>query len=269
MHKPLITLTTDFGYADPFVGVMKGVIYGINPQANIVDLTHSITPQNIEQAAFIIGMHYNYFPKNSIHLVVVDPGVGSARRPVLAVADGHYFIGPDNGVFSYVYKQVPEDLQVIRITSEHLFLMKDSPTFQGRDVFAPSAAWLSTGKDIGYFGEIITDYHVIDLPAPVRQTDQLLQGEIILIDRFGNAITNIRKSELDELSSIQPGAALKILLAGKEIQFKGYYSQAPDKSISVLINSSGLLEFFVYRGNAALQHNILPGDVVKVVFSSE
>src|SRR4030043_2324062 len=115
-HKPLITMTTDFGYDGPFAGVMKGVIYNINPHVNIVDLTHNITPQSIQEAAFSIGMNYHYFPKDSVHIVVVDPEVGSGRRPLLVVADEHYFIGPDNGIFSYLYKHAEKDLKVIHIT---------------------------------------------------------------------------------------------------------------------------------------------------------
>jgi len=267
-HRPLITLTTDFGYEDPFAGVMKGVIYTINPQAIIVDLTHSITPQNIQEAAFTIGMNYQYFPKDSVHLVVVDPEVGSGRRPLLMVADEHYFIGPDNGVFSYLYKNAERDLKVIHITSEHLFLRKDSPTFQGRDVFSPCAGWLSTGLDVNKFGEEVSDYHAIDLPSPVRVNDLVLQGEIIFTDRFGNAVTNIKKADMAELQGMQPGGALRVFLKGRDMQLSSYYSQAENMGISALINSSGYLEIFIFRDSAASKYDIRPGDVVKVVFSS-
>lgn len=260
-------MTTDFGYADPFVGVMKGVMYGINPQANIVDLIHAITPQDITEAAFSIGIHYPYFPKNSIHLVVVDPGVGSERRPILAVADEHYFIGPDNGVFSYVYQRSPEDLQVIHITAEHFFLVKDSPTFQGRDVFAPCAAWLSAGKDISKFGEIITDYHTIALPAPVRQADRLLSGEVIIIDRFGNVITNIRKHDLSELSGTENREAVRVTIKGSDAPLVAFYSEAETGTLSALFNSSGNLELFIFKGSAASACNIVSGDRVTVSFS--
>jgi S-adenosylmethionine hydrolase len=267
LRKPVITVTTDFGYDDPFVGVMKGVMYSINPQLNIVDLTHNITPQGIQEAAFIIGMHYQYFPANSIHLVVVDPGVGSARRPLLVVSDGHYFIGPDNGVFSYIYKQAMKDLTVVHITSGHFFLKKDSPTFQGRDVFSPSAAWLSTGLDLDKFGEVIEDYHTIHLPVPLRQDDRSLLGEVILIDRFGNAMTNINKTEIEDLRGLLPEGRLNIFLKGKKIFLREYYSQADDGSVCALINSSGYLEIFVYRGSAASKHDILTGDAVEILLS--
>lgn len=261
-------MTTDFGYADPFVGVMKGVIYGINPEVNIVDLTHNISPQSIRDAAFIVGMHYHYFPKNSVHLVVVDPGVGSERRPILVAAGEHYFIGPDNGVFSYVYRQAPDYLRVIRITSDHLFLMKDSPTFQGRDVFAPSAAWLSTGKDISYFGEIISDYLEIDLPAPWRQTDEILQGEVILIDRFGNAMTNIRKADINGLTMSLKQGALRISFKGIDARLMSFYSESESETFSALLNSSGYLELFIFKGSAASRYGIVPGDLVTVSISS-
>src|SRR5512143_1493779 len=130
--NPLITLTTDFGYDDPFAGVMKGVILSINPRARIVDITHGIRPHDIKEAAFVIGTNYSYFPDNTIHLVIVDPGVGSARRPLLVESGGHYFIGPDNGVFSLVYQKNPGPPRVVHITSEQYFLTSRSSTFQGR-----------------------------------------------------------------------------------------------------------------------------------------
>ena len=260
-------MTTDFGYDDPFVGVMKGVICTINPDVNIVDLTHSIHPQNIQEAAFTIGMNYSYFPRNSIHVVVVDPGVGSGRIPLLVVSDEHYFIGPDNGVFSYLYKQASGDLQVIHITSEHLFLKKDSPTFQGRDVFAPCAAWLSTGMEHNKFGETITDYHTVQLPAAVRQSALVTQGEVLFTDRFGNAITNITETDMDDLRSGQEGD-IKISFKGNKARLCEYYSQAAGREMSALINSSGHLEIFIYMGSAASECNILPGDEVKVFLAS-
>ena len=267
-HRSLISMTTDFGYDDPFVGVMKGVIYTINPHVNVVDLTQNIHPQNIQEAAFTIGMNYSYFPKNSIHVVVVDAGVGSGRRPLLVGADEHYFIGPDNGVFSYLYKHAARDLQVIHITSEHLFLKKDSPTFQGRDVFAPCAAWLSTGMEHNKFGDTITDYHNLQLPVAVRQSSLLIQGEVLFTDRFGNAITNITETDIDDLRRLQ-ASDIKISLKGNDIQLFKYYSQAEGRAVSALVNSSGYLEVFIYKGSAASECNILPGDEVKVFLSEK
>ena len=267
LHKPLITLTTDFGYDDPFAGVMKGVIYEINPETHIVDLTHSITRQNIFQAAFVIGMNFHYFPKRSIHVVVVDPGVGSERRPILVATAGHYFIGPDNGVFSYVYKFAEEEPTVIHITSEHYFLKKDSPTFQGRDIFSPCAARLSTGMDIRRFGERITDYRKIDLPMAVRN-ENMLRGEVLFMDGFGNAITNIRKADILEIRKEFAGAAIQVSFKGRKIGFCRYYAQAENRGLTALLNSSDLLELFMYRGSAASEHGIVPGDTVEVALSA-
>jgi S-adenosylmethionine hydrolase len=183
------------------------------------------------------------------------------------VSDGHYFIGPDNGVFSYIFKQASKDLKVVHITSEHLFLKKASPTFQGRDIFSPCAARLSTGLDISEFGEVIEDYHTIHLPVPLRQNDRSLKGEVILIDRFGNAMTNIKKTEIDDLLSLFPTGRMKIFLRGKEIQFREYYSQSDDRSVSALINSSEYLEVFVFSGSAASQYDIRPGESVEILLS--
>ena len=267
-RRPLISLTTDFGCDGPFAGVMKGVIYAINPRVSIVDLSHSIHPHNIPEAAYTIGMNYSYFPKNSIHVVVVDPGVGSGRRPLLVGADEHYFIGPDNGVFSYLYKHAARDLQVIHITSGHLFLKKDSPTFQGRDVFAPCAAWLSTGMEHNKFGDAITDYQNLRLPAAVRQSALAVQGEVLFTDRFGNAITNITATDIDGLRRVH-ASDIKISLKDNDIQLFKYYSQAEGRAVSALVNSSGYLEIFIYKGNAASECNILPGDEVRVILSGK
>lgn len=266
-HKSLITLTTDFGYDDPFVGVMKGVIYNVNPETRVVDLTHNIPSHNILHAAFVIGMNFHFFPKRSIHVVVADPEVGSERRPILVASAGHYFIGPDNGIFSYIYRTEEEPV-VIHITSSHYFLKKDSTTFQGRDVFSPCAAWLSTGMDIVKFGERIADYRQIDLPVAARQSDQLLRGEVIFIDRFGNAITNIKKTDILDLRKANAGAALQIFFKGRKVGMCRYYAQAENRGLTALLNSSDLLELFSYRASAASEHRIVPGDMVEVALSA-
>jgi S-adenosylmethionine hydrolase len=183
------------------------------------------------------------------------------------LADGHYFIGPDNGVFSHIYKHASKDLRVIHITSEDLFLKKDSPTFQGRDVFAPCAAWLSTGMETGKFGGVITDYQSVQLPAAVRQSYGVVRGQVLFTDRFGNAITNISKTQLADLRGEDEGS-IRISLKGNDISFREYYSQAPDRGVSALVNSSGYLEIYIYRGSAASEYKIRPGDEVKVFLSS-
>jgi len=267
MRNHIITLTTDFGYRDPFVGIMKGVILNINPFANIIDITNDISPQNIMEAALAIEMSFESFPYKTIHIVVVDPGVGSARRPILVVTAHYYFIGPDNGVFSQIYNSKYETLQVIHITSEHYFMPQRSSTFHGRDIFAPVAAWLSRSIDVSKFGDPIRDYVTIPVPAPVMVKKDILEGEVIYIDRFGNAMTNIKDKHINGLFSINPVGRLKILVGGKEAPFKNHYSQAEDAGLYSLINSFGYLELFVYRGSASSDFGITVGEKVGVVLA--
>jgi S-adenosylmethionine hydrolase len=265
-HNPIITLTTDFGYKDPFVGIMKGVILSINPSVTIVDITHDISPQNILEAALSIEMSFESFPHKTIHVVIVDPGVGSTRRPILVITDRYYFIGPDNGVFSHIYKLKHETLMLMHITSEHYFMPRRSSTFHGRDIFAPVAAWLSRGIDASKFGVPITDYVPISVPVPIIAGKNSLEGEVIYIDRFGNAITNIRTQEIDDLYSSEPTGRLKLLVKDKEAPFKTHYSEAEDAGLYSLINSFGYLELFVYRGSASSDFGIRVGEKVFVTF---
>jgi S-adenosylmethionine hydrolase len=257
----IITLTTDFGYRDPFVGIMKGVILGINPSARITDITHGISPHNVIEAALLTGESYRYFPKGTIHVVVVDPGVGSGRRPILAEADGHFFVGPDNGVFTKVFDLSPEPPEVIHLTEEKYFLQAGGSTFHGRDVFAPAAAWLSTGMKKEDFGGPVTDYVTLPLPSP-RVGEEGITGEVIHIDRFGNAITNIRGEDMNSLfgSTLAP----RVKVGDKELDLKRFYEEAEDNEPHTLVNSSGYLEIFVYRGNAAWALGVDVGEKVTV-----
>lgn len=259
----VITLTTDFGYNDPFVGIMKGVIRGINPSIEIIDITHGITPQDIREAAFVIGTSYAYFPRNSIHIVVVDPGVGSERRPIIVMTDNHYFIGPDNGVFTLVYLNSHEQLQVTAVTAEHYFLQNRGATFHGRDVFAPVAAWFSKGIRAERLGDIVEDYRSIDLPMPRRSEDGLLHGEVIHIDRFGNAITNIKAEDIQSLLGKKKSDLLRIRIKDRAVPLREFYSQGPAGELCALIDSSDLLELFVYLGSAATAFGIKAGDGVE------
>ncbi len=263
-NEPVITLTTDFGYKDPFAGVMKGVILNINPMARIVDLTHGIAPQNIKEAAFSIGMSYKYFPEDTIHIVVVDPGVGSGRRPVMVSANSQYFIGPDNGVFSYVYRFSREAPLVVHITAGRYFLSPESPTFQGRDLFAPVAAWLSLGVGMSDFGDSLSDYQTFDVPFPDVTAEGMLKGEVIHIDTFGNAMTNIRSGDIRGLCGKAGPSTFKITFRDREVLLKDFYSQAEDKGLYSLVNSSGYLEFFMNGGNASAVYNISTGDKVEI-----
>jgi S-adenosylmethionine hydrolase len=262
----VVTLTTDFGYRDPFAGIMKGVILSINPSAHIVDITHDISPQNILEAAIAIEMSFDSFPVGSIHIVVVDPGVGSVRRPILVATGSHFFVGPDNGVFSRIYK-LHEIKTVIHMTDEHYFMPKRSSTFHGRDIFAPVAAWLSSGTEASNFGTPITDYVTVQVPVPVMSSKNVLEGEIISVDRFGNATTNIKISHLTDLYGENYFDNPSILFRGNKVPFRHYYSEAEDKGLYSLINSFGHLELFVYKGNASSEFGICLGDKVKVITS--
>ncbi len=190
LKKNIITLTTDFGTRDYFSGAMKGVILGINPEARIIDISHEVASHDIWGAAYLLGAAYEYFPQYTIHVVVVDPGVGSQRRPVLAVTDKHYFIAPDNGVLSFIYAD-PGFSKVIHLTADHYFREGQGSTFNARDVFAPAAAWLSKGIEANNFGEEITDYVRFNIPRSRKEGNEVA-GEIVYIDKFGNAITNIK-----------------------------------------------------------------------------
>ncbi|BCB96417.1 hypothetical protein JZK55_13390 [Dissulfurispira thermophila] len=248
-NERIITLTTDFGYKDPFVGEMKGVILSINPSVKLVDITHGIKPHSIEEGAFIIASSYKYFPPNTIHIVVVDPGVGSERRPIIVEADNHYFVGPDNGIFSYMVS-FAEKSKVFHIKEKKYMLSEYSPTFQGRDIFAPVAAWLSKGIALEEFGYSIDDFKKIKIPLPEIEGNRI-SGEIIYIDRFGNAISNIKGTDLYAL-----GEKFLVEIKGMVIQTVKNYSQASNKSLYCLINSSGHLEFFVNMDSASKLFNI-------------
>ena len=266
MDVPIITLTTDFGYKDPLSGVMKGVILSINPSVNIVDISHGINKYDVREAALTIGTSYSQFPLRTIHVVVTDPGVGSPRRPLMVIAENYYFIGPDNGVFSVIYDS--EYCEVVHLTSDHYFLRKLSSTFHGRDVFAPVAAWLSKGIAVSKFGETITDFERLHLPVPSQPTRTTLEGEVILIDHFGNAVTNIKASDLDRLRNETKGR-LRIVVKGIEAPLKEYYSQAGDKGLYTVIGSMDYLELFVNRGNASSDFNIRVGDNIGVMIAAE
>ncbi|MBI5211966.1 MAG: SAM-dependent chlorinase/fluorinase [Nitrospirae bacterium] len=257
-ERKIITLTTDFGYKDPFVGEMRGVILSINQSVNIIDITHGIEPHNIAEGAFVISSSYRYFPPGTIHIAVVDPGVGSGRRAIIMEADGHYFVGPDNGIFSYVMS-FSARVKVTHITEEKYFLSKDSPTFHGRDVFAPAAAWLSRGIALKEFGCIIKDYGKSEMPEPEVNKDGI-SGEVIYIDGFGNAVTNIKKSDLSEF-----GGRFYVKVKGKKVGRVKNYSQASDNKLHYLINSSGYLELFVNMQSASKLCYISKGEKITIL----
>src|SRR5215469_16324325 len=190
LANPIITLTTDYGTNDHLVGVLKGVILKINPEVQIVDITHGVTPFDLLDGAMAIANSYSYFPPRTIHVVIVDPGVGTDRRPILVSGQNQYFIAPDNGVLSGVYEK-EQQFMVRHLTAEHYFLQPVSKTFHGRDVFAAVAGWLSKNWQPGSMGEEITDFKRFALPRP-KESDGLLKGVVLKVDSFGNLITNFR-----------------------------------------------------------------------------
>ncbi len=264
-EAPFITLTTDFGTRDPFVGVMKGVILGIEPRARMIDLTHEIAPQSVVEAALAVGTAYRYFPLWTIHLAVVDPGVGSARRPLLAVTERHYFLAPDNGLLSLVFER-EESVRVIHVTAEHYFLQPMSATFHARDVFAPLAGWLARGIDISVFGEEVEDYVRLDLPHPRRVGKEILEGQVMHVDRFGNATTNITADELESFLSGRAEKDCLVVLKGQRIAgLSRYYAEREEGTLGAVLGSAGYLEIFINQGNAAESWGIRPGDEVAVL----
>lgn len=246
--KSLITLTTDFGESDYFVPAMKGVILGINPAAEIVDVTHLIPAHDIYAAAFTLMCCYKDFPKNTIHLVVVDPGVGSSRRPIMVMTDDYNFIGPDNGVFSYIYHREQVN-RVVCFTTEHYFRQPVSSTFHGRDVFAPCAAYASKLVDWRMMGEEISDPVRFNTPAPALASGNQIRGAVIHIDRFGNLITNITRAELTE-ELIRAGARVRIG-AHEAARVLTHFAEANPNELFAYFGGAGFLELATPRQSAA------------------
>ncbi len=262
-NKSIITLTTDFGEADYFVAAMKGVILSIHRQATILDLSHEIKPQDVFEGAFLIGQAYRTFPAETIHCVVVDPGVGTARRPIIVSAANQFFVAPDNGVLSLVYDDV-ENCGVVHATATHYFRPEVSQTFQGRDVFAPLAAWLSRGTGLSAFGEPIQDFVRFKLPRVRPDGASRIRGAVIKIDHFGNCVTNISPKHLPGFTSNQP-SAFKFKIGQTIIQqICAAYSEVNGDSPFIILGSTGNFEIAVNRGSAANALKILRGAEVEV-----
>jgi S-adenosylmethionine hydrolase len=257
---PIITLLTDFGLKDPYVASMKGVILTINPQCTLVDITHQVGPHDIKEGAFSLAQTYSNFPKGTIHLAVVDPGVGSPRKPILFVTQNYLFVGPDNGLLTLALKR--EKLKkVIALSKMEFFLPAVSSTFHGRDVFAPVAAHLSLGIEPKSFGRVIKSWNEISFPEPVLGQQKLI-GEIVHIDAFGNLISNIDYKNLLKLSK----GRLPVIKIGKRTMGglkKGYWEGRKGEP-TALIGSGGFLEISVREGNAQKLFDVKRGDKVTV-----
>ena len=258
---PIITFTSDFGRREHYVGAVQGAILNICPRARIVDLSHELTPHGILEGAFTLLGAYSYYPANTVHLAVVDPGVGSARRGIIVCTDRYHLVGPDNGIFSMIYRREKVG-KVVSIESETYFRKPVSPTFHGRDIFGPVAAWLACGTDVREFGPEVQDYQRIDLPSPRKVGETRLEGAILQIDRFGNAITNISP---EEVQSLLPGETRphSFAVGGREITAHyRYYAEAERDEVFFLLGSSGYYEIAAQGKSAARLLNL--GEGVKV-----
>lgn len=257
MNRPIITLLTDFGLSDHYVGAMKGVILSICPDAQLVDITHEIRPYSILEAAFTLSQAWRYFPQGTTHLVVVDPGVGSSRRPLVAEADGHRFVAPDNGVLTMIGPFTAREIR-----ESGFFRASVSQTFHGRDIFAPVAAHLATGISPQDFGPAINDpLHLAGL-EPVLTGPGEWTGIVLRIDRYGNVVTNL--SSLRFLQSAEETPKLRFS-ARFVNQYYPTYTAAPPGELFVVGGSSGYIEVSMNQGDAASELAVCPGTPVTLL----
>ncbi len=260
----VVTFTTDFGLSDPFVGVMHGVVLNIQPETAIVDISHAVASYDLLDGAWTIAQSYRFFPPRSVHVVVVDPGVGSERRPIIVETDNYIFVAPDNGVLSLVESH-EEKFLVRHVTAERYFLQPVSQTFHGRDVFAPVAGWLSKGVVPAEFGPEISDYVRLPLRKVERVGENNLRGEVMKIDKFGNLITNIGELDAPALFGQQAGK-VSVLVAGETIaRICKSYAEGGDDELFAIIGSSGYLEIAARQASAAEKLGAVVGTPVGVV----
>ena len=272
MDAPLLVFTTDFGTADPYAGIMRGVVLGINPRARLMDLTHQISPQNIAQASFVLGNSYRYFPPEAIHVVVVDPGVGTGRRPVLVSTSHGRFVGPDNGVLSQVLSglmddapgapgtaSLPAEVTAVHLTNSAFWRLPVSHTFHGRDIFAPVAAHLSLGVLPNEMGESIDSLAWLPMPKPTIVASGI-EGEIVYEDWYGNLVSNIPQDLL-------AGASFtRVHIKQRRVDglCRTFGDAPPGQELIALIDSHGFLEVAVPNGSAAGLLGVKAGERVVV-----
>lgn len=274
---PVITLTTDFGTTDAYVASMKGVILSINPKAVIVDICHSVQPQNILQAAFILSTTHRYFPEGTIHVAVVDPGVGSQRQSIVLKTPQAFFVAPDNGILSYVVnelqplsggsltealpqstiiRQLMPGIEAVTLMNPDFWHHPVSSTFHGRDIFAPVAAHLSLGTPLRSLGDSISSIHVYPIPRPYRDAEGNLIGHVLHIDNFGNLITSFKSNDL-------PDNKVTVIICNQHInELSKFYAEKT--GLAAIIGSSGYLEISLQNGNAAAFLKAKVGDEVRV-----
>jgi len=266
---PIITLLTDFGTEDEYVGLMKGVILSIHPAVSIVDITHQIDPQDIAQAAYAVSSSYRYFPEGTVHVVIVDPGVGSERRIIALQTGGHIFLAPDNGVLTLLFEdQTPDSL--VKVDNTKFFRETICETFHGRDIFAPVGAYIAKGISLSDIGSEVDFSDVVRMPGldcKISGRGEFV-GKIISVDRFGNLITNIRVEELDRYLKTS-GDAGEPQIRIRKTRIDGLvrtYSSAKPQKLLALIGSRGYLEIAINGSSAEARLKAKKGDTVKVIF---
>ncbi len=266
-YQPIVTLTTDFGTSDHFVGTMKGVILEIVPEAQIVDICHQVQAYDILDAALTISQAYSHFPSGTVHVVVVDPGVGTERRAIVASSDRHHFVGPDNGVLSLVYAK-EDRMHVRHITSEHYFQQPVSNTFHARDIFAPVAAYLAKQVDPIKFGEEIEDYKRFAAPRAKMVDANTLRGVVLKADRFGNLITNVTPEDAPWLFG-ENAPAFCIKVGKREItRIAMNYAEGEPNEVFGILGSMGYLEVAANRSPASQLTGASKGTEVLISFGA-
>jgi S-adenosylmethionine hydrolase len=262
---PILTLTTDFGVKDGFVGTMKGVIWGICPSAQIADISHSIIPQNVLEGAFVLWRAYPFFPAGSVHVAVIDPGVGTHRRPMAARLGEHYFVGPDNGLFTPIYEDAERNgwpMEIVCLTNRKYFLADVSHTFHGRDIFAPVGAALANGVALADLGPVLTDPVRLSLPKPEKNLTGW-RAHVTMVDIFGNLSTDLPASALEGHESV-----LFRLLGQEVLGLVDSYGHEQPGALVALVDSENFIEIAAVNGSAAKVLGAQTGDIVEVIFKS-
>ena len=259
---PIITLTTDFGAADHYVGAVKAAILSVSTSIAIVDITHEVSQHDIMEAGWILSNAFAVFPPRTIHVAVADPGVGTARRPIVVSARNHIFVGPDNGIFSFLYDSDPP-AKVHAITATHYMRPQVSDTFHARDIFGPVAAHLARGADAANVGELIEDFVQLDLPRPTVTPEALVRAAVAHVDRFGNVILNVTRAAVEALMTRTGASAVVVMLNGVRVtHLCRTYGEGPEQTPFLLFNSSDLLEIACNQARAVDLLRVRRGDPV-------